>query len=61
VPGGFQSLLQDIAQLGFHRVSMLSGANAQPFLQNRVDIADRQRRCRDSLIIHAIIVHNEVV
>jgi hypothetical protein len=42
-------------------MSVLRGADAQALLQSRVHIADRQSCCRDSLLVHAVIVRNDSV
>jgi hypothetical protein len=47
---GAERLLQDVAQLGFHRPAVPGGAHTQFFPQFGIDIADGQRRHSGSRI-----------
>jgi DNA-binding transcriptional LysR family regulator len=51
----------DCTQLRFHRTAMLCRAHAQPLFDRRIDIADRQRRHRCLVQLHADIVLNDSV
>jgi hypothetical protein len=55
-----QSLAKNLAQLGFHRVTMPGRASTQLFLERPVDVPDRQSCVRGVLVsLHASVVADE--